>query len=347
VSVVVTGSTGFIGQTTVRTLLDAGYDVIGVDRRPWSWAGPPAMPAHPAASERLTVLTADLLDRDERVRHALATAHAVIHLAGCPGVRDGGPDVGQRRHRDNVLSTQVVLDLVPARTPLVVASSSSVYGGSVSGRPCRESDPLRPKGGYAESKRRAENLCGDRLRAGGLVAFARMFTVAGERQRSDMALSRWIAAARAGQPLPVYGSLARTRDITDVRDAARALIALAEHGVRGPVNVGTGVGHPLRTLIDVMATVLGVRLTTTVTPAHPDEVADTLADVERLRELVGFVPITDLADLIARQAAHPPTVSSPDHTSPDNTAPDNTAPDNTAPDNTAPDLRVDTLAAAR
>jgi nucleoside-diphosphate-sugar epimerase len=295
-AVVVTGSAGFVGQTTVRSLLDAGYAVVGIDRRPLQDAADLTL-----ARPLFRGLTADLLDGDADVHHAIATADAVIHLAGCPGVRDGGPDVELRRHRDNVLTTAMVLSLVPPSTPVVVASSSSVYGGSVAGRPCAESDALRPKGGYAESKRVAEELCQRRIRAGGVVAMARMFTVAGEGQRPDMALARWIAGARAGRPFTLYGSPDRTRDITDVRDAARALITLAERQVCGPMNIGTGVGHTLQDLVAVTADVLGTPLATTLVPAHPDEVADTLADVRQLRGAVGFVPTTDLRALVARQ----------------------------------------------
>lgn len=291
-AVVVTGAAGFIGRTTVEVLLGAGYDVIGIDRRG---------PGVTAAS--YTHLTADLLSGEPAVAAALRAADAVIHLAGCPGVRDTGADITWRRHRDNVAATASVLDLVPAQTPLVVASSSSVYGGSVGGRPSAETDELRPKGGYATSKLHAETLCHERLLHGGIVAMARLFTVAGEGQRPDMALARWIEAARAGRPLQVYGSLDRTRDITDVRQAARALIALVERGICGPINVGTGVGHPLRELIDATAAAVGRPVFTSIVPAHPDEVSDTLADVRRLRAAIGFVPTTDLDELVRRQVA--------------------------------------------
>jgi nucleoside-diphosphate-sugar epimerase len=290
VSVVVTGAAGFIGRVVVETLIDAGHRVIGIDRAP--------MPERSG----LTVLTADLLDNDELVTVALATADAVIHLAGRPGVRDDRPDVRAGRCRDNVAATAVVLEHVPLETALVVASSSSVYGGSAARRPCAETDRLRPRGGYAESKVFVERLCGLRLYAGGRTAIARPFTVAGEGQRPDMALARWIAAARAGRPLRLLGSPDRTRDITDVRDAARALIALAERGACGPVNIGTGVGHRLRDLVAVVAEVLDTEVTTVIAPAHPDEVADTLADTRLLRRLAGFAPLTDLRSVVARQA---------------------------------------------
>ena len=143
------------------------------------------------------MLTGDLLDRDELVDAAFETADAVLHLAGCPGVRDDTPDVGRRRARDNVAVTGRVLAAVPAHVPVVVASSSSVYGGSA-GAPSEERDAVSPRGGYARSKVAVEQLCARRAAAGGQVTVVRPFTVVGEGQRPDMAVSRWIAAAEAG-----------------------------------------------------------------------------------------------------------------------------------------------------
>ena len=291
-----TGSAGFLGRTLVRTLLAAGESVVGVDS-----AGHPGRSGQPG----LTVLRADLLSGDERVRAALRSADAVFHLAGCPGVRDRRPDAPLRRWRDNVLATAVVLEEVPPQVPLVVTSSSSVYGGASGGRPSAETDPLRPRGGYAASKVRAEELCAARLDAGGTVAVARPFTVAGEGQRLDMALAQWIAAARAGRALRLLGSPERTRDITDVVEVARVLVALAQREVAGVVNVGTGVGHRLQDLVDAVASVLGVEVRTVVEPVEAVEPADTLADTRRLRHTVGFVPRTDLRALVGRQAACP------------------------------------------
>lgn len=288
---VVTGAAGFIGRVLVRTLLEAGTPVIATDRRPVD------------PRDGLTVLTADLLDGDALVRAALESADVVYHLAGCPGVRDTRPDAEYHRQRDNPRATAAVLRHVPLTTPLVVTSSSSVYGGARDGHACRETDQPRPRGGYARSKLHVERLCGERLRAGGTVTIARPFTAAGEGQRPDMALARWIDAARAGRPLRVLGSLDRTRDVTDVREVARALVALAEAGTRGPVNIGTGVGHTLRELIAAVADVAGVEPATAIEPAGSEEVAATLADTTRLARAAGFVPATDLREVVARQVA--------------------------------------------
>ncbi|MQA26975.1 MAG: SDR family NAD(P)-dependent oxidoreductase [Micromonosporaceae bacterium] len=294
---VVTGAAGFIGRALAQHLVERGEHVIAIDRRPQ-----PPLPAAPVAG-RLTVLTADLTSDDAAVRAALADADQVYHLAGCPGVRDRAADVEARRQRDNIDATAAVLAAVPLRTPLVVTSSSSVYGGSAHGRPSAEDQPLRPRGGYARSKAAAERLCLQRLEAGGVVAVARPFTVAGEHQRPDMAISLWLAGARAGLPLRVLGSPDRTRDITDVRHAAQALVDLADRETSGLVNIGTGAGHTLRDLVTAVAHALDTEVRTLVEPAHPAEVTDTLADTRRLRRLVGWAPTTDLPDLIARQAA--------------------------------------------
>ncbi len=291
-AVVVTGSAGFLGQAVVARLLAAGREVVGVDRRG-------AVPTAAGHSE----LHADLLGHDGIAAEAIRQASGVIHLAGCPGVRDLRADVAWYRHRDNVLAAAAVLGAAGRRTPVVVATSSSIYGGSVGGRACTEDDPLNPRGGYAASKALAESLCRDHNSAGGRVVIARPFTVAGEGQRSDMALAMWIEAAQAGRPLRILGGPERTRDVTDVRDAARALVALLDADEPGPVNIGTGTPIRLDAMVEAIATSLDVEVRTRVEPAGPEEVSDTRADTRRLASLVGFVPETDLADVVARQIA--------------------------------------------
>jgi nucleoside-diphosphate-sugar epimerase len=291
VTTVVTGAAGFIGRHLVDALVAAGTDVVGIDRRPQ------------APRPGLRPMRADLTHAEPAVVAALAGAEAVFHLAARPGVRESGPDVERARHRDNVESTAVVAAHVPLGVPLVVTSSSSVYGGSA-GVPCHEDDALRPAGGYARSKVAAEAICVERLRRGGLVAVARPFTVVGEGQRPDMALSRWIAAVSSGAPVTVYGGLYRRRDVTDVADVVRGLLVMAERRVCGPVNLGTGVGHSLGELLEHVLAALGAtRAVVEHVPVPQGDVDATLAHTARCAEVLGFVPRTNLAYVVARQVA--------------------------------------------
>lgn len=293
-SVVVTGAAGFISRHVVHTLLRRGADVIGIDRRPW------------VAAPGESVIVADLADPDHHVDRVLERSAGVVHLAGRPGVRDRRPDTAAGRWRDNVVAGERVLEATPDDVMVVVASSSSVYGGAGSRqRPhaCSEDDHLRPLGGYARSKRVLEQRCARRRERGGMVGVVRPFTVAGEGQRPDMAISTWIAALRSGRPVRLFGSGARRRDVTDVRDVAEGIARMLERRVTSTVNLGTGTSHRLDHLLATVARLCGADPAIAVEPALAEDVAATRADVGRCADLLGFVPLTDLPALIARQMA--------------------------------------------
>lgn len=294
-AVVVTGSAGFVGSAVVHCLIEQGRSVVALDRRPQRSTTPGVRPLMADLTDPHPVIAA-------AVGGALASADAVVHLAGCPGVRDRAPDVAARRQRDNVTATDRVLAAVRPGTPVAVATSSAVYGGA-HGTPSSEDHPLRPRGGYARSKAAAEEVCRRWLRRGHLVAVARPFTVVGEGQRADMALYRWVTAALQGRPLPVYGSPARSRDFTDVRDVARALVELTDLRVSGPVNLGTGVPHTLGQVLSTVTAVTGTAPRLQFEPAAPEDVPATWADPTRLERLLGWRPRTDLHDVVARVAA--------------------------------------------
>ena len=207
-SVVVTGAAGFLGRALVASLAADGIPVVAVDRRP-----PPDGPG-------VTALRADLLDRDPAVTEALRGADAVFHLAGRPGVRDTGAGRRRRPGQGQRAATAEVLAAVPAGT---AAGRHLVLVGVRRGAAGRPSPGGRPAA--AARRVRAQQGRGGALASApaGAVAVLRPFTVAGEGQRPDMALARWIAAVRAGRPMRVLGSPERTRDVTDVRDVVRAL----------------------------------------------------------------------------------------------------------------------------
>jgi nucleoside-diphosphate-sugar epimerase len=127
--------------------------------------------------------------------------------------------------------------------------------------------------------------------------------VAGEGQRPDMAIAQWLSAVGRGQPIRILGSPNRTRDVTDVTDVALGLVRMAEAGVTGAVNLGSGVGQRLGDLAATVGAVVGQRPRLVIEPAGPAEPVATLADTRRCRRLLGFVPVTVQTALIARQAA--------------------------------------------
>jgi nucleoside-diphosphate-sugar epimerase len=198
--VLVTGGLGFIGSRLCRALLDEGFHVRCVD----DLSGPPADPGH------------------------VRSMDAVIHLAALPGVRTRRARAAL--HATNVeLTDRLATAAARANARFVFASSSSVYGNARL-LPTPEHAPLSPLNRYAESKAAAEAAV---LARGGDPVIVRPFTVYGPGQRPDMAFARWIAAIRAGAPIPWHASSSTARDFTYVDDAVAGLIAALRHGRSG------------------------------------------------------------------------------------------------------------------
>lgn len=266
---------------------------MGVDRRP--------RPADPARFALMDLAEEDCLP-------ALAKwagwAEVVFHLAGEVGIRSRAPDIALRRRRNIIDAARMVLAASPPHRRLVAVSSSSVYGGAAAARgritASREEDRPAPVGEYARLKLEMEELFRE---SGRPAAIARPFTVIGEGQRPDMAVSLWMEAVRRGRPVRVFGSLERTRDVTDVRLVAAALVRIAQTGAAGLFNLGAGRGRTLREMVEAVFSALGSDSPVVVEPAAPEEAAHTLADPSRAARVLGVDLTTDLEAAVRRQAA--------------------------------------------
>src|SRR5205823_10890455 len=150
----------------------------------------------------------------------------------------------------NLHETEIILEAASQRQiPLLFTSTSEVYGKSHKPA-CSEADDLLigpPHVGrwsYACSKLMDEFLALAYAKEKGLpVIIARLFNTVGPRQtgRYGMVLPRFIEAAKAGQPLQVYGDGSQTRCFCYVRDTVEALVRLQGcAAARGQVfNVGS------------------------------------------------------------------------------------------------------------
>lgn len=290
----VTGSAGFIGSNLVRRLAARGDEVVGIDR------------LRRRGGSGLHV-TMDLAERTNLAEIARWTAWAdvVFHLAARPGIRSHSPRIDLRRHRDIIVATEHVMAVTPGRTHVILASSSSVYGEAAgrndSFRPSRETDHPRPVSRYGRYKQRMEQLGRQYRRFGDGLAIARPFTVIGEGQRSDMALSIWIDAVHRGEPVRVLGSLDRVRDVTDVERVVEGLLAMADLRYCGYVNLGAGRPRSLGEMVEAVFLATGLETHVQVVPASPEEVRATCADATRARRELGIDLTTDLERATRRQ----------------------------------------------
>ena len=290
----VTGSAGFIGSNLIRHLIVRGDEVVGVDRRR----------IRGAAGLHVTMDLAERRNLPEIARWT-GWADVVFHLAARPGVRTATPDIDLLRHRDIVVATEHLMAVAPESTHMILASSSSVYGEAArrngAYRPSHETHVMRPISRYGRYKASMERLGRQYRRPADGLAIARPFTVIGEGQRCDMALSIWIDAVRRGDSIRVFGSLDRSRDVTDVRKVVEGLAAIADLRFCGIVNLGAGRPRLLGEMVEAVFSAMGRETPVTVVRADPQEAQATCADPTRAQAQLGIDLTTDLQRATIRQ----------------------------------------------
>jgi GDP-4-dehydro-6-deoxy-D-mannose reductase len=297
----VTGGTGFLGRHVVEALQsrveDQSYSeteliVLG-RRRPASW------PEH-------AFVTADLNDR-VGLRHVIGriAPDYVIHTAGRTP-----PATDEELYRANFWATTHLLGTLRSfNKPIrVVLSGSAAELGPVdpADLPVNELQPCHPVDAYGRSKWLA-TLRGLAECAPLEVVVARVFNPIGPGLPPTQAFGRF--AARLGEPdsdplCLTVGDLEARRDFIDVRDVARAMIALALRGHSGQVyHIGTGQSRRVGEGLDRLIRLSGRSVELGVDPSIPNRrgPTDSCAAIGRIIDHTGWRPSipweASLADL--------------------------------------------------
>jgi nucleoside-diphosphate-sugar epimerase len=199
----------------------------------------------------------------------------------------------------------------------VYFSSSAAYPVDLqddfaTARPLREDDipqsPLnnigRPDATYGWAKLTGEQLAATARAGGQQVLIVRPFSGYGADQPVDYpfpALMQRVMESHAGDPIEVWGDPRAVRDWIHIDDIVAAVMRLLETGEDGPVNLGTGIATPFRSLVEQMLLAAhGLNHQRVVQPVagRPEGVVFRVANPERLYRT--FVPQITLAEGIAR-----------------------------------------------
>jgi len=291
--VVVTGGAGFIGSHLVDALIErSGDSVLVVDnlRR-----GRMSNLAVHCGNPRFKFLSGDV--RDEAfLLEALRDAEIIYHLAGQANVM-GAVNEPRYTFESNVIGTFNVLEAASrCRVRRVVFASSREAYGEPRAVPVSEDEALGAKNTYGASKVAAEAYCRTYANVFGLeTAILRFANVYGPRD-SDRIIPKWIDDAIQGRPLEVHGGR-QVIDFVWVGFAVEALLrAASADPAEFPVNVGSGVGTPIGELAARILAVTGSRSRMLVTPERGAEVRRFVADVSRMRSVLGVAPGDDPLD---------------------------------------------------
>ena len=312
----VTGGAGFIGSHLVESLVASGMHVTVVDDLSTGHERnlAAARAAAPGRVEFVHGTVGQVLPRWQG-----APFGSIYHLAAAVGVRLVVEEP-VRTIETNVLETSSVLAFAArTRTPILLASTSEVYGKGVR-TPFREDDDLVfgpstvARWGYGISKAVDEHLALAHARREGLpVVVARFFNTVGPRQSGQwgMVLPRFVQAALAGRPLEVHGDGLQARCFCDVRDVAPALPRmLAAPACHGRVfNVGSDRTVTILELADLVRRTVGSAsplVHQSYDQAYGPDFEDLRVrqpDLSRIRAAIGFAPSIPLDRTVADVAA--------------------------------------------
>jgi len=155
----VTGAAGFIGSNLVAELLARGAEVVGIDNFLGNYGRAAKEANLRAARDNAAFHFLEFDLAQDELDDLIAGVDAVFHLAARPGVRDSWGAHYQEYLTHNVLATQRLLEALRpyATKPLVLASSSSIYG-DVTDLPVREDATPAPVSPYGATKLAAEDL---------------------------------------------------------------------------------------------------------------------------------------------------------------------------------------------
>jgi UDP-glucose 4-epimerase len=308
--VLVTGGAGFIGSHLVERLLADGQSVVVIDDL--STGSRDNLRA--VAQHKNFRFIQTRISAYAELPELLASAGFIYHLAATVGVElvvKSALSVLETSFSE----TQILLRAAARHgTPLLLASSSEVYGKSAKSEFSEDDDlligpPGQARWSYACSKLTDEFLALAYAREKGLpVIIARLFNTVGPRQtgRYGMVLPRFIAAARAGEPLKVFGDGAQSRCFCLVHDAVEALVRLPKcETARGEIfNLGGTEEITMLELAKLVVTTLGSKSPIELVP-YDQAYAPGFADmrrrkprVDKLERAVAFKSETSLRDII-------------------------------------------------
>ncbi len=228
----VCGGAGFIGSMFVRVRLDAGDEVVVLDKL--TYAG---------RRENLEGLDVHFvhgaIEDATAVAGAIEGCEAIVNFAAETHVDRSitEPDVFVRTH---AVGTWTLLEAARERRLRYVQVSTDEVYGSIAEGSFTESSPLRPSSPYSATKAGADLLVTSYVDTYDLEALVcRGSNNYGPRQYPEKLIPLMILNALHGDALPVYGDGMQVRNWLYVEDFARGIATVLQRGTPGEVyNVG-------------------------------------------------------------------------------------------------------------
>ena len=306
----ITGGAGFIGSHLSDYLLQRGEQVIVIDNLS---TGRYNNIEHLEGRSGFKCYIEDVRHEtliDELIRQC----DRVYHLAASVGVRLI-IEKPTESLINNIVSTERVLSSASRyRKPVLIASTSEVYGKSKKEGFSETDDRImgstdKCRWGYANSKATDEFLAMAYYQETRLPAvIVRLFNTVGPRQTGQygMVIPSFVSQALRGLPITVHGDGSQTRCFCHVKDVVPALAELlTSQKAYGKVfNVGSNAEISITGLAERVLKKTGSKSQIKYIPydeAYPagfEDMQRRIPDLTRIASLIGFRPTLSLDDIL-------------------------------------------------
>ena len=322
--ILVTGSAGFIGFHLCKKLLDNGREVIGLDNINdyYDVTLKESRLKQIEKRENFKFIKLDIVEKDSVASlFSNEKFDLVVNLAAQAGVRFSLTH--PRPYIDsNIVGFLNILEGCRHNKVkhLIYASSSSVYGANTKMPFSVHHNVDHPMSLYAATKKANELMAHTysslyELPSTGL----RFFTVYGPWGRPDMALFLFTKAILNEKPIDIFNYGNMKRDFTYIDDIVEGVVRIIDKipepdpGWKGDnpdistsyapyklYNIGNNNAVELNHFLEVLESCLGKKAKKNLLPIQLGDVPATYADVDDLKNDVGFKPSTSVEDGIKK-----------------------------------------------
>ncbi len=297
--IVVLGGLGFIGSHLCRALVASGRNVRVIDRADTSRDRVADIESH------LEICPCDIAQVEEIV-DLISDAEILIHLVHST-VPQGSMDDPASDVTENVVTTAHLASQL-SRTNLkkivYISSGGAVYGeNSVVG--ITENALTNPISSYGITKLANEKYLQMYSKRNDITCLiVRPANIYGPQQRLDQAqglIGTLVDRVLRGQAIEIFGDGKVVRDYLYIDDLIRGILALVDYeGGESIFNLGTGVGHSILDVVDLMKKQLGVDFSMVHLPARGFDVSSNILNADRIKCETGWDISVDLPDGIKR-----------------------------------------------
>ena len=284
--ILVTGGAGFIGKHLVKYLLDKGNTITIFD----NFSNSEEKSLDHFIKDGVKVVNGDIRNFEEILKET-KNQEILIHLAAKISVNESIINPSET-FEVNVNGTKNVLEACKRNKikKIIIASSSAVYGESLSKIKLNETSKTEPISPYGESKLKMEQEIRKSKESDYVIL--RFFNIFGIGQNLEYAgvITKFIEMISLNKPLQIFGDGMQTRDFVSINDVVESIYDAIKFGKNKTYNIGSGKATTINELAKFIISLSKKNLEIQHNADKTGDIRFSEADITLAKNEIGYRP---------------------------------------------------------